>query len=101
MPLLPKADTTPDYFVLSLACVIQDDRSVFRALLEAIIQEKRARYGFFLAGLHERDPLLAELLARPHLPLPSRLYAVSWEDGAEAVRKLDHQRVPYLELGAL
>jgi hypothetical protein len=33
--------------------------------------------------------------------LPSRLYAVAWEDGAEAVRNLDRGRVPYLELGSL
>ena len=76
-----------DYFILSLACIRQNDRSVFNTLLETILREKRTQYSFFLAGLHERDPLLPELLARPHVPLPSRLYVVAWEDGAEAVRK--------------
>ena len=101
MPRLPKPDSTLDYFVLSLVCIRQNDCAVFHALLETILQEKRSQYAFFLAGLHERDPLLPALLARPHVPLPSRLYAVAWEDGAKAVQKLDRQRVPYLELGAL
>ena len=100
-PFLPKPDSTPDYFILSLVCIRENDRSVFNTLLEAILREKRSRYGFFLAGLHERDPLLPELLARPHVPLPSRLFAVAWEDGAEAVQRLDQRRVPYLELGGL
>jgi hypothetical protein len=101
MPRLPRPDCTLDYFVLSLICIRQNDCGVFHALLENILREKWIQYAFFLAGLHERDPLLSALLARPHVPLPSRLYAVAWEDGAKAVQKLDRQRVPYLELGAL
>lgn len=101
MPLLPKPDSTPEYFILSLVCIRQDDRSVFHTLLDTILRQMRAHYGFFLAGLHERDPLLPQLLARPHVALPSRLYAVAWEDCIETVQKLDPQRVPYLELGAL
>ena len=101
MPLLPKAGSAADYFILSLVCIAQDDRTVFRALLEAVIQEKAAQYAFYLAGVHERDPLLPELMVRPHVALPSRLYAVAWGDGAEAIRRLDPRLVPYLELGAL
>jgi hypothetical protein len=101
MPLLPRPGSALDYFVLSLACIRNNDRTVFKALLEEILREKRAQYSFFLAGLHERDPLLPELMARPHVPLHSRLYVVAWEEGAEAVEKLDRDRVPYLELGSL
>jgi hypothetical protein len=101
MPLLPKPASSLDYFSLSLACVCGNDRSVFKVLLEEVVREKRQHYDFFLAGLHERDPLLPELLALPHFPLPSRLYAVAWEEDAEAVQKLDRELVPYLELGSL
>lgn len=101
MPLLPSPGSPMDYFVLSLACIRGNDRIVFTTLLEAILREKRAEYSFFLAGLHERDPLLPELLVRPHVSLPSRLYVVAWKEGAEAVERLDAGRVPYLELGAL
>ena len=101
MPLLPKPDLPLDYFILSLACVQGNDRSVFKVLLEEVVREKRRHYTFFLAGLHERDPLLAELLARPNFPLPSRLFVVAWEDEAGEVQKLDRELVPYLELGSL
>jgi hypothetical protein len=101
MPLLPKPALPLDYFILSLACVQGNDRSVFKVLLEKVVREKRRHYTFFLAGLHERDPLLAELLARPNFPLPSRLFVVAWEDEAGEVQKLDRELVPYLELGSL
>jgi hypothetical protein len=101
MPPLPKPALPLDYFILSLVCIRGNDRSVFNVLLEEVIREKRKRYAFFLAGLHERDPLLPELLARPHFPLPSRLYVVAWQEDAGAVQKLDRELVPYLELGSL
>ena len=101
MPCLPRLDEPLDYFILSLICIQHDDRAVFNSLLEEIIHKQRQRHGFFLAGLHERDPLLPELLARPHFPFPSRLYVVAWEDGMDAVKRLDRGLVPYLELGSL
>ena len=101
MPRLPKPGSTPSYFILSLVCVRGSDRAVFAALLREVVRQKRGQYAFFLAGLHERDPLLPELLARPHFPLPSRLYVVAWDDGEEAVRTLNRSLVPYLELGSL
>jgi len=55
----------------------------------------------FMAGLHERDPLLPVLRQYRHFPYASRLYVVCWEDGEEDFGNLDDWRVPYLELGAL
>jgi len=106
MPLLPKPNSAPTCFVLSLVCVQHNDREVFSALLQECLrvqQERPAqeRPAFFLAGLHERDPLLPELLARPHVALPSRLYVVAWPDGESAFQELEPGRTPYLELGAL
>jgi hypothetical protein len=101
MPLLPKPGSELSYFVLSLTCVRGNDLNVFSALLEAVIQEKQSRHSFFLAGLHERDPLVAELLARAHFPLMSRLYAVAWEDHAKTVQELSRKLALYLELGSL
>ena len=101
MPRLPKPGSTPDYFILSLVCIRGSDRVAFAALLGEVVRQKRRQYAFFLAGLHEQDPLLPELLARPHFPLPSRLYVAAWKDGEAAVQKLDPRLVPYLELGSL
>ena len=98
---LPEPGSSLNYFILSLVCIQDNDRHVFATLLNELIRHWQDRYDFFLAGLHERDLLLPELQARRHFPLPSRLFVVAWEDGAETVQSLDPSLVPYLELGAL
>jgi len=101
MPLLPCPRMPLEYFILSLVCIRDNDRAVFKTLLQAVVGARQGRYAFFLAGLHERDPLLPELLARPHVPFFSRLFVVAWDDSRQAVEALDPGRIPYLELGAL
>jgi hypothetical protein len=101
MPLLPSPGAPLNYFILSLICIRDNNREVFNALLDEIIRTQQDRYAFFLAGLHERDLLLPELLARPHVSLASRLYVVDWGNDNCATEKLDRRRVPYLELGSL
>lgn len=101
MPRLPKPGAAPRYFNLALTCVAGDDLAVFGELLWEIIRSRQASYDFFLAGMHEADPLLPRLRSLPHMPLPSRLYLVAWPDGDDALARLDPARVPYLELGSL
>jgi hypothetical protein len=101
LPRLPPPGDRPAYFMLSLVCVRDFDPQIGESLLDEIIARHRNRYAFFLAGLHERDPLMPVLQARPHVPMPSRLFAVAWDDGGETVRRLRPELVPYLELGAL
>ena len=101
MPLLPRPGSPLNYFILSLICIRDNNREVFNALLDEIIRTRQNRYAFFLAGLHERDLLLPELLARSHVSLASRLYVVDWGNDNCATEKLDRRRVPYLELGSL
>jgi hypothetical protein len=101
MPLLPPTGLPLNGFNLALVCIRDSDRTIFRALLDEVIRTKRSHHAFFLAGLHERDPLLPELLARPHVSLDSRLYVVDWENGNRVIQNPDRRRVPYLELGAL
>jgi hypothetical protein len=101
MPRLPRPGSTLDSFILSLVCVRDHDRSVFSALLSEIIRAQSGRFAGLLAGLHERDPLVPELLARPHVPLFSRLCLVDWNPGQPALQSLDRRRIPYLELGSL
>ncbi len=100
MPSLPPSGTTLNCFNLSLVCIRDNNHDVFNALLDEVLRIHRNRYTCFLAGLHERDPLLPELLIRPHVSLNSRLYLVDWEKEEHTLRNLD-ARVPYLELGSL
>jgi hypothetical protein len=99
-PPLPPLRTALNYFDLALVCIRDNNRNVFKALLDEVKRAYRGRYAFFLAGLHERDVLLPELMDRPHVPLTSRLYAVTWDHESETRQNLD-DRVPYLELGSL
>ena len=101
MPLLPKPGSPLNCFILSLVCIRDNDRAIFKSLLDEIVRARQDRHEFFLAGLHERDSLLPELLTRPHVSLASRLYVVDWGNENCAVKRLDGWRVPYLELGSL
>lgn len=101
LPQMPEPGQALNFFTLSLVCIRHSDRGVFNLLLDEIVRQKQGRYSFFLAGLHERDPLLAELKTCRHFSLPSRLYVVCWEDGEATFKKIDRQKIPYLELGAL
>lgn len=90
----------PCRFVSFLA--IQQDRpEVFRLLLRRLAQE--AAHGgacCLLLGLHEKDPLLAQVWRyRPYVHR-RRLYLVYWEDGIQFRHSLQ-ELVPYVELATL
>jgi hypothetical protein len=64
------------------------------AVVEALVDEalaEAARRGLetLLLGLADDDPLLQAALRRPHRPYRSTLYAVHFEEGADAVAALD------------
>ncbi|MDP3879066.1 MAG: radical SAM protein [Dehalococcoidales bacterium] len=99
-PLLPRPGSDLDYFNLALVCISNDDRKVFAALLSQLLAKYHGSFDFFMAGLHEHDPLLPVLAKYRHFNYYSRLYVVCWEDGEHDFHNLDG-RVPYLELGAL
>lgn len=100
MPLLPPPGSTLNCFNLALVCIRNNNCGVFQTLLDEIVRLHRGRYDCFLAGAHERDPLLPVLLERPHVPLTSRLFLVDWEGTGRARQTLD-DRIPHLELGSL
>ncbi|UOP01720.1 hypothetical protein [Kingella potus] len=78
LPLLPEAGGEIRHGYLALAMVADDDTEVFRLLLRAAYREARRRGWHYMVGsLHERDPLLPELLAYPHIGAGGRLFAVS------------------------
>jgi Acetyltransferase (GNAT) family len=85
---------------LALMVVKDDALNLGEALLSALVARNRQRCGFFMAGMHARDPLLPVLLRRPSLTYNARLYVVHWPHEEKCYAALDN-RVPYLELGAL
>ena len=99
-PSLPQTGIDLDYFNLSVVCIRNNDRQIFASLLSDLLSKNRGEHDFMMAGMHESDPLLADLKRYRHFTYASRLYIVCWDDGLEEFEALD-RRVPYLELGAL
>lgn len=100
-PTLPRPDAPLAARTLALTCIQGHDRTVFRALLGEIGAAVRGHSTLVIGGLHERDPLAPELLAIPHVPLHSRLFAVAWTGGGAEMPACDRERIPYLETGSL
>ena len=99
---LPRPGSELKVAYVTALCVRENDIGMATALLEKL--RSRGRTGghdMLLVGLHERDPLNAAVRRFPAFRYPSRAFVVAWEDGQEFVRRLDPDRVPYLELAML
>ncbi|MFN7950659.1 MAG: hypothetical protein U0610_02955 [bacterium] len=101
---LPKPGLPFHYFHAAFASVDpgeDDPRAVFRLLLSTLFDEARGKdYGFFMLGLHERDPLVGVLDEFRYTPYDARIYAVHWPDGAAFADELD-ARPPAPEVSTL
>jgi hypothetical protein len=99
---LPSPGCLIPYFYLSFVAAEENDVRVFRALLREMYLERRCGpWHYFIAGLHERDPLAAALDDYRKIGAAGRLFAVHFEDGAEAFAALDRERVPYVEMATV
>jgi hypothetical protein len=88
-------------FYASLLAVDGDDVDVARALLTALYNDHTdSGYHYFVVGLHEHDPLLPCLAGFPQTPFAGRIFAVHFDDGEAAFRRLDG-RPPYVEIAML
>jgi len=98
---LPSAGERLSFFYLALIAIENDDPSVFRDLLEAVYADRRqSQWHFFIAGLHERHPLVSELRRFRHIPTEGNMYIAHWEDGVQQFEMLD-ERPPHFEIAAL
>ncbi len=101
LPRFPEPGVPIRSFYASLIAVDEDDTDVFRSLLRRLYNDHvGGPYAYFLAGLHERDPLAPVLREYTLTPYAGRLFAVHYEDGEALFRSLDG-RVPYVELAML
>jgi len=98
---LPNSGERLSFFYLALIAIEHDDVRIFRDLLETIYAQRRQKsWHFFMAGLHEQHPLVAELHRFRHIPLYGNLYIAHWEDGESAFERID-DRPPHVEIAAL
>jgi hypothetical protein len=100
-PVLPNEGALLPALNLSLVCVRDDDPGTLAALLNGVHAEYRARGGWLMIGLHERDPLSRAVRRWTSLRYASRLYAVYWDDGRPVIDGLAPEQIPYLEVATL
>jgi hypothetical protein len=82
-PRLPEPGARLRHAYASFAAIEDDEPSVFSWLLRLALTRARQRgQDHVLLGLDSRDPLLPAARRLHPLVYPSRIYTVSWDDGA-------------------
>jgi hypothetical protein len=85
----------------SFICTANNNPAIFDLLLgQAYNLAVKRGYAYLMVGLAEGDPLLAVARRYLHIPYPSRLYTICWDDASYWHERLDG-RIPYIEIAAL
>jgi hypothetical protein len=102
VPYLPEINAPFPYCYASHLAIDQDDPQIFSALLRAASNETvRRGFNYFMIGLSEANPLRPVLTRNYlHITYQSQIYLVAWEDGLQAIKRVDG-RVPGLEIAVL
>ncbi|WP_294052377.1 hypothetical protein [Thiolapillus sp.] len=98
---LPAPGRAVPYFYLAFCAVEHDDPAVFRMLLSHLYgQRRKGSWHYFIAGLHERNPLAQVLKEYRQIPAAGHLFAVHYPEDEAHYLALD-ERVPHIEIGAV
>lgn len=101
-PHLPEPNTSLSHAYASHLAIDNDDPAVFAALLRTLYAHTlECGYSYFMIGLAELNPLRSVVEAYRPFTYISQLYLVAWEDGLDAIAKLDRQLLPALEIAIL
>ena len=99
---LPSPGSLIPYFYLSFVAAEDNDIRIFRPLLRALyLQRRRGPWHYFIAGLHEKDPLAQALEDYRRIEAAGRLFVVHYPDGSAEFDRLESGRVPYLEMATV
>ena len=98
---LPDPGTEIPYFYLAFVAIEDNNSDIFRGLLRTMYRERLATpCHYFIAGLHERDPLAKIFQEYRRIEAAGRLFAIHYSDGKTAFEGLDG-RIPYLEIATV
>ena len=102
VPHLPPVGAELPHAYLSHLAVADEDPELLVALIRAALHRVSGRgYAYLTLALADRHPLLGTLRRRfRHMAYRAVLFLVHFEDGADAMARLD-DRVPHLELAIL
>lgn len=85
----------------AFTCIADNNLEVYDQLLRSLSTVAAQRgYGRVLAGLTERDPLLAVARQFPHFPYVSRLYTACWKEESQFHDYLD-RRISHVEIATI
>jgi len=98
-PLTPPGAAIPLACAARL-CVMGDDPTVLRALLQAALRRAHAQgQAFLMVGMADADPLAALVRRLWHVPYRSALYALGWDH--DPTTRFVGDRPIYVEIAAL
>ena len=98
---LPHPGSAVPYFYLAFVAVEGNDPEIFRGLVRAVYCDRiTSPSHYFIAGLHETDPLSAVLKEYRRIEAAGRLFAVYYPDGEDFFNQLDG-RIPYVEMATV
>ncbi len=99
-PLPPRGSMVP-YFYLAFINIEGNDPLLFRSLLRFVYNDRRkGRWNYFIAGLHETDPLSKVLLEYRRIDVAGRLFVVHYPEDQSVYEQLDG-RIPYVEIAMI
>ena len=101
-PYLPEPNTPLRHSYASHLAIDNDDPIVFAVLLRALYNHALEHgYSYFMIGLAESNPLRSVVEAYRPFTYISQLYLVTWDDGLDAIAKVDRHLIPALEIAML
>ena len=98
---LPAPGHHVPYFYLAFVSIKDNDVHIFRGLLRYLYNNRRSGpWNYFIAGLHERDPLSRALREYRRIDVSGRLYIVHYPENQTEYEQLDN-RIPYVEIAMI
>ena len=98
---LPEPGSKIPYFYLAFVAVAENDPDIFRGLVRAVYCDRIASPShYFIAGLHEADPLSTVLKEYRSIEAAGRLFAVYYPEEEAFFDRLDG-RIPYVEMATV
>jgi len=98
---LPVPGSKVPYFYLAFVTIRDNDLNVFRGLLRYLYNDRRTGpWNYFIAGLHESDPLNQVLNEYRRIEVAGRLFIVHYSENQEDYDQLD-DRIPYVEIAMI
>ena len=98
---LPSPGEKVPYFYLAFTHIKHNRPDIFRLLLRYLYNDRRkGNWNYFIAGLHENDPLSSILEEYRRIKVSGRLFVVHYPENKCDFNNLDN-RIPYVEISMI